>query len=500
MAGSSSVDTRHPLYKKFKPLYQLVQDCVEGELAIKERTTRYLPRPDGWTDNRYAGYIGRACFMNATGRTRAALVGIAMSKPASVELSPQYEYLRDDVDGEGQSMVQLYRDALTENLTTGRGGVLVDTLNIAATNDESASVSTVRAEQSNRFMLRHFKSLQVINWRKSKGKLILLVLEYDDEADNDGFDHAEVRRWIELRMVNGLCYGRLWERNASIGTPVSQFVSGATGQSELVPIVFNGKHLDHIPFAWYGSENNDEVPDVPPLSDIASLNRGHYQNDADVSDAANLAGKPTIAASGLSEAWAREFCKGGISIGGEDGVLLPTGGSLDIVQANETTMSAAQQERREKQMAMLGAKMVERGTGARTATQAGDEAQTDNSVLSQCAGNVESAINLALRWVGNAGDITVNKKYESANVDSQLLTAMVSAVQSGNLLLRDFIRWSQNNGLSDETLTPEQIEDELRNQQPVGMSAINAAVAQAAIDARGGSGNTVEQSKDEEEQ
>ncbi|MEX5734666.1 DUF4055 domain-containing protein [Providencia hangzhouensis] len=58
-------------------------------------------------------------------------------------------------------------------------------------------------------------------------------------------------------------------------------------------------------------------------------------------------------------------------------------------------------------MAMLGAKLVERGTLARTATQAQDEAQTDNSVLSLCAGNVEQAFNRALGFAFNLQEVVM---------------------------------------------------------------------------------------------
>jgi len=125
-------------------------------------------------------------------------------------------------------------------------------------------------------------------------------------------------------------------------------------------------------------------------------------------------------------------------------------------------------ERREKQMAMLGAKLVERGTSTRTATQAADEAQTDNSILSLCAGNVEDAINRALSFVeaftGGVGVVALNKRYEVAQLDSQAITALLGAVQTGKLLLVDFIRYMQSIGIVDPTADPEQIETQLRAQ------------------------------------
>lgn len=139
-----------------------------------------------------------------------------------------------------------------------------------------------------------------------------------------------------------------------------------------------------------------------------------------------------------------------------------------MVQAEDRNLPLTVAERREKQMAMLGAKLVERNTSARTATQASDEAQTDNSVLSLCAGNVEQAVNRALAFAvafagSGDGQIELNKRYELSQLDSASLTAMMAMVQSGQMRLIDFIRYQQSIGLIDQQEKPEQIEDELRN-------------------------------------
>lgn len=86
------------------------------------------------------------------------------------------------------------------------------------------------------------------------------------------------------------------------------------------------------------------------------------------------------------------------------------------MQAEDRNLPFTVAERREKQMAMLGAKLVERITSVRTATQASDEAQTDNSILSLCVGNVEQAINRALEFAvmfagSSEASIELNKRY-----------------------------------------------------------------------------------------
>lgn len=139
---------------------------------------------------------------------------------------------------------------------------------------------------------------------------------------------------------------------------------------------------------------------------------------------------------------------------------------MKFAQPEERTMQIIVAERREKQMAMLGAKLVERGSSARTATQALDEAQTDNSVLSLSAGNVERAFNRALAFCiqfAGAGEASVelNKTYEIAQFDSAAITALLASVQSGNMRIVDFIRYMQGANLVPQDEKPEDVAEEL---------------------------------------
>lgn len=462
MAAVMNVDTRHPLFTEFAPEYKRVADCVAGERRIKAGTVLYLPRLATWEEQRYQNYMLRARFMNATGRTLSALIGIAMEKPLGINIDQRFDYIREDSDGKGKSITQLFRDALSQNLQKGRGGILLD--NTAVNDGEYMNMTrTIAQNAAERWVLRHFDASHIINWRTVNGKLSLLVLKYHEEYETEGFEHEPVTIWLEYRMLEGRCYGRIWKSPKGVSQPTAVVFGNGEAQTDLIPLSINGKAMDRIPFAWYGSENNDEIPDTPPLADLASLNIGHYQADADIAESAFQAGQPTIAISGLSEAWAKNFMVKGVEIGSTEAVLLPVGAKIEIVQAKETTSSTKRQETLETQMAKMGAKFIERGAGNRTATQATDEAQTDNSILSQCVGNVESAINLALSWV-EAGEITANKRFVAVQVDSQALVAMMSAVQNNLMTIEDFVRWQQQIGLADPNATVEEIVTQLRNQ------------------------------------
>jgi len=449
------VDYKHPAYEEFAPEWQMVADCVEGERKVKSRGMKYLPHPasDHATSDpdgeRYKGYKMRTAFLDATNRTLQGLLGIAFSKPVKVELKGDLQALEMDVDDQGQPLTQLIRDAVSQNLQKGRAGILTDY--------NATGVQSLAAR--GRPLLKLFKAGQIINWRVTRGKTTLVVLRHWDAVDlPDEFRLELVEKFTELRLINGKAFARIWQRGKD----------GMTA-TELTPITArSGKQLDDLPWSWIGAANNDHTPDVPPLAGIASMNIHHYQAEADIAEIAHLTGNPTLAAAGLKEDWADKYLSDGIRIGATEGVLLPEGGSLSIVQAEDRNLPITVAERREKQLAMLGAKLVERGTAAKTATQAGDEAQTDNSILSLCVGNVEQAINRALEFAAlfasGAGQVQINKRYEIAQLDSQAITALLAAVQSGKMLLVDFIRYLQSIGLTDPNADPAVIETQLRAQ------------------------------------
>lgn len=475
MPQNSGVDTKHPLYMRNLVSWQRVKDCVAGEDQVKYRKDLYLPHPVPGelrsddlkvrkaAEDRYNSYLLRARFLNATGRTKSGMLGIAFNKPVEIELSGGLSDLATNADGKGQPLTQLIRNMLGENLESGRGLLIPD---FTGNGEQTATTQ-------GKVMMRFFTADQIINWRESGDKTTMVVVKWKEDQDtaDDDFQRYERWIWLELRMVEGVAHARRWTENIQSGGKYLAQANGASNTA-LVPLTdMNGKNLTDIPAFWLGSENNDATPDPAPLGDIASLNIGHYQADANVCEIANLTANPTLVISGLTQAWAEKYLKHGVRVGATAGILLNETAKAEIIQAQETNGNTALKEQRSKEMAMLGAKLIERGTGAKTATQAGYEAQTDNSILSLCAGNVEKCINAALRaaalMVSGAGEVGIAQQYEIATVDAPTLSALMTMVQNGTLSLHNFIRYQQSIGLLGDEKSPEEIEAEIRDQAPL---------------------------------
>lgn len=483
---AGTVSTEHPLYKRFTQEYRTIEDCIAGQSVIKRAGVLYLPKPEAWTMKRYNAYKRRAHFLNATYRTQMGMVGIAFAKPATYTLPAGVEYLSTDIDGEGLDMDQLVRMCVSQNITFGRGGLLVD----YDAPEDSGQVTTLA--NSGRATVRMFDHRQIINWRKSKGKYTLIVLRYLDDVDYDGFEHYQVVRYLELRLIDGRAYSRLWtdELQGAGGLPAS-VMQGQGGdmnreEPQLRPIKARGKHLDYLPFCWFGSERNDSEIDPAPLSDIANTNIAHYNADADNTDSSFICGQPTFVIAGVPQNFKKD--NPNIKVGGDEAIILQSMGTgtpnASMVVAPPNTPAAALLEKREKQLAMLGAKLVERNGATKTATQAGADEKTDNSILSQCVGNVEAAFNQAMEFIAaftgaTGGNVHINKRYEDVVLNPSELTSYMAAVQSGMMRMIDFLAWQQRIGLIPNDADLEDVEQELRDSAEDTQLIFNAAARQA---------------------
>ncbi|WRQ11925.1 DUF4055 domain-containing protein [Serratia phage vB_SlqS_ZDD2] len=462
MSENLNVVYHHPAYDEFEPEWSMIADCIDGERRIKAEGEVYLPRPeekpkyDVKSNDRYEAYKARAAFMNATGRTMGGMIGVAFAKPPTVTMKGGMEKFEEDIDGRGQSIQQQIRDALNRNLASGRAGIFSD---FTGTGEQSE-------REKGRPILRLFTAKNIINWRNRDGKDTLIVCEYEEPVDDDAFELRMMKYYLELRLVDGKAKARTWK-------PIAEGSSDYSMPEFIDLKDANGNHFDEIPWSWIGATNNDHTPDAPPMADIAYMNIKHYQSEADLAELSHLVGQPMFGITGLTQDWVDDNdMSGGIALGARKAVVLPVGGDIKFAQAEERTICLTLAERREKQMAALGAKLIERGVGARTATQAGNEAQTDNSILSLAASNVEDAYNRALkfacRYLSESAEASVelNKRYEIAQLDSAAIQALISAVQGGYLRKADFLRFMQSQSIIDSRDDVEEIEQELEDQEP----------------------------------
>lgn len=415
-------------------MYELIDDALNGTVAVKKRRSRYLPIPNAADNstgnkNRYEAYITRAVFYNVTRATRNGFIGELFSRDPVITIPKVMETLIEDCNGEGVGIIQICKRVTADVLAKGRAGLFTDYPTTAGATTAADLAAGVRP------VIKTYRPLQIINWRYKKvgaqQKLSLVVLEEPYDKSDDGYLLTKGKQWRVLRLDDANHYNQALYRDTSGNQPV---LEDGTPGSIIYPTDAAGKVFEEIPFAFIGSETNDAEVDYPPLYDMADLNIAHYRNSADYEEAVYICGQPTPVITGLTEQWADKYFKEGVGLGSRAALPLPIGASAELLQAAEVTLPGSAMEQKERQMVAIGAKLVEQRTVQRTATETATESASEKSVLATIADNVSVAFEWALGWAAQFAGVPeekivfrVNKEFSIAFSSPESRTEVIDA-------------------------------------------------------------------------
>ncbi|MCH4880180.1 DUF4055 domain-containing protein [Pseudomonas sp. TMW22090] len=458
-------------YDDALPGWQLVKRCVAGPREVR-KYDEYLPMPDPLNlspENRarYEQLKKRAMFLNVVGRTRTGLLGAVFRKTAESALPSAINYLLENASGDGSSLEQLSKEATGECLDTGRGGLLVDFPKVKL--PEGQTALTVAQAANARAYVHFYPAESIVNWREDVidgvRRLVLVVLhEKINEPTEDGFEFTAKDQYRALIMIDGRYVQRVYSEDVPEG-------------EESNPTDKAGKPFDHIPFHFFGSQNNDASIDKAPLEDLAEVNILHYGNSATVEESGFISSQPTLFIT--TDIQPDEFVKlnpNGMHIGSRRGHNLGKSGTAIMLQANETQLARELMKDKEEQMLMIGARIVQQGGGAETAEAVRIRYSSDNSVLGTIAGNVSEAIRLALfdaqRFMMGTVDETgtvfwLNQEFFDQVMDAQAILAQMQLWQQGVIAKKDLRTNLRQAGVLESDRTDDDIDADREDEAPV---------------------------------
>jgi hypothetical protein len=406
------VEATHPGYQAAITQWTRLRDVYDGEDAVKERGTLYLPKIDPkQTAPEYTAYLTRAVFYEAMARTVDGFAGSVLRKPPTVDLPPAMEFFLQDATGDGIGLPDFLRWACVEQLLMMRGGVLVDF------NGERPYFAGYCAES-------------IVNW----GADFIILREQVPVQSADGFDVKMVDQLRELRMVDGAYTVTIWRKAEGV-------VEGATWvAAETIVPSFRGRPLDQIPFATMGALGRIEKP---PLLGLANVSLSHYRSSADLEHGRHFTALPTLWISGADP-------NQEIRVGAASAIVLSDPSArVGFAEFSGQGLGAVERalEQKERQMAALGAALL---TEARKGVEAAEtvrlRAAGEQSLLMSAASSLEEMLRRALGFAGHwmgltlpSESITLNRDFVDSTMSPDTLTALVRAYQAQAISLETFL-------------------------------------------------------------
>ena len=389
-----AVDSKHPLYVDNLYRWKLVNDVCDGRQSIKNMGVQYLPVVNACATNEENlayndSYRQRAVFFEVTKDTLQSHVGLAFSEDPTFE-PDGLDFLKNNADGNGKSIYQLNQLALGGLLRQGRGGFFVD-FPVVTGNMSQAEIERLNIRPS----IVYYPALNIINWDKRKvggvykNSLIVLHEVAEKRDEQDEFQFKKFNRYRVLRL----------EENNVYSIQVYSDESGSIVADERVyPKKKGGAFFNEIPFIPLGSQVNDFSIDSIPLESLALMNLAHYRNSAEYENSVFICGQIQPTMTGLDDTWRDHLEDTGIKLGSFSPLMLPVGGAFEFVQAQPNMVAREAMRDKFDYMQALGAKVLDKTTANKTATQVNEEAATQHSVLSLCVSNLNEASEYYLKW------------------------------------------------------------------------------------------------------
>lgn len=437
-------DVTHEQYDDNLAIWEKCEDSIQGEDALhkadkgmKGKYLRVLNPSDKSAFNveRNNAYVYGARFQNFSASTLQGFLGMAFRKPPVLpELPGEIDYILDNADGSGLSLVQQSRKVLSEVAKKGRDGGLVE-----MPNTEGKQVTRAQVAEGLRATIKLYCAENILDWYPNeptaKNPLSYVRLREMATKFVAVGEKEKVERHIVLLLDKGKYRQEIYEQDESGEWDLKE---------EYTPMTSSGVPFDHIPFHFCGSLNNNPDVDKPLILDIVNVNLGMYQEDANqrASSFAYSAATAHIADNQFFN-W---FHGGGddgqhkeVRFGESSVIVTGSDGKVNIVSPPENSLSGAIKESDLAVLIALGAQVIQPGGAAETAEAVRLKAGSTASKLSVAVQNVEDFYNNALQDVAmfmgatipETEQLEMNQEFFDERVSPEMLDKMVAAWLAG---------------------------------------------------------------------
>jgi hypothetical protein len=430
---NEDVNTPSRAYDIAQPARDEAQTLMGGTAAMREAGVKYLPKNERESDKKYKARLGRSFLYNVFLNTITSMSGKPFEKPATVQpVDEFYETFLKDVDKQGVGIDAFGQDLLKQVLAKGLTFILVDMPPVKLEEGKTLSRQD-EIDQGIRPYWAHIHADNLIAW--------------DVEVINGVKMLSRIRIREEVSEKSG-DFGETWHKQVRVITRDSwqTYRPKSENSTEWVLHDEGVRTAGVVTLVQVQADKAVFMQSEPPLKPLAEKNIEHWQSSSDQRNILHVSRVPLL--------FAREIDlpedeqgkpTGEISTGSivtsssEHGDLkwVELSGEGSIVQGK------ADVDRLVDEMESLGGQLMLRKTGDNpTATEDNHKEAKGNSVLHSILTNLESALDLALKYTqalrGVAGDAPMVSLYKDFSIQNpnylkadDLLKARVASQISG---------------------------------------------------------------------
>jgi hypothetical protein len=439
----------------------LICALLGGTSGMRAAGPAFLTRWPNEDQESYDARLKAATLFPAFGRTIEVLAGKPFSKPITLgdDVPSRIQEWTEDIDLSGRNLHAFGGSMLEEVLAFGIGGILVD---FPVTKTEDGKPPRTVAEEAAAGVRPYFIQIHpqnILGWKHTRvnGSDVLTQLRILEIVNDDAGDFNEVQ--VEQVRVLEPGVWSVWRESNEVG-PDGKKVWKIVDQGTT--------SYQGVPFSPAYGKRKGFMNAVPPLLEMAHMNRKHWNSQSDQDTLLHVARVPILAVTGI------EDDKWKLTIGAAAAVKLPLDSTLEYVEHSGAAIKAGADSllALEDQMRQAGAELLIITPGGTTVAQTEADNEQSTCVLQRVASDLEDCIDNALQimaeWVGEAegGHVTIYKDFGAASLAEATADLLLKMNMAGKLSDETLFEEAQRRGIIGPDVKWTEEKDRIDTQGP----------------------------------
>ena len=457
---TDSVAKRSPASAAMLESANVGRALMGGTRAMRNAGETYLPKFESESTESYTARLKSSWLFNGYRKTTRDMTGRVFDKPVELKAdSTQLSEWVKNIDMAGRDLSTFARDVFED----GVSGAGLSFIMVEAPRRDGVITRETAAQLNLRPYLVHLTVEEVLGWKSDTIDNVTRLTQFrimesvSEQDPTDEFAQTKVAQVRVLDLIEGRVQVRLFRKVKDTEKWVLHDEPYFMDVGEITVIPFYANRT-----GFFTAE--------PLLDDLADVNVAHWQSQSDQRNILHFARVPILFAAGRSEDEGQLVISAGMAVTATDPQA-----TLKWTTYDKGPMEVGRQDLKdlEFQMEAFGLQLLTARPGAQSATGEALDASKETSTLSMTADQLQDALEQALIWMGQYGSVdvgegavAVNKEFGVGMMNAQEMTAMLSAVNTGQLSRQTFLTELARRGMIAPDTNPEDEMDRIGTEAP----------------------------------